>query len=74
MSDEITPNKEKKVEVKVQQADSVYGIGLVGAWMYFVGRAETPRQVVEGILKGFVWPAILVKALFEFLEVGKQSE
>jgi len=70
MTDELKPTEEKKqkVEVKVQNnSDAVYGLGLIGAWVYFIGRATTPRERVEGFLKGLVWPAFLVYELFKFL-------
>ncbi len=49
-------------------ADAVYGIGLVGAWVYFIGRATTSQERLQGFLKGLVWPAFLVYKLFALLE------
>jgi hypothetical protein len=49
-------------------SDAVYGIGIFGAWVYYIGRATTPKQRVLGFLKGLVWPAFLVYELFVFLE------
>ena len=44
--------------------DAVYGIGLVGAVIYFVGKADSLSTGLIGILKAIVWPAFLVyKAL-----------
>lgn len=48
-------------------SDAVYGIGMIGAWVYYIGRATTPQQRVLGFLKGLVWPAFLVYELFVFL-------
>jgi hypothetical protein len=48
--------------------ESVYGIGLIGAWVYFFKLAATPRERVEAFFKGLAWPAILVYKLLKFLE------
>ncbi len=49
-------------------SDSVYGIGLFGAWIFFIGRATTSQERLKGFFKGLVWPAFLVYKLFAFLE------
>ena len=45
----------------------VYGFGVIGAWVYYIGRGTTPREKVLGFFKGLVWPAILVYELLVFL-------
>jgi hypothetical protein len=47
--------------------DAVYGLGLIGAWVYYIGRAKTPEERVRGFFKGLVWPAFMVYELLEFL-------
>jgi len=49
-------------------ADAVYGIGMIGAWVYYFKRATTNQERVLGFAKGLVWPAFLVYALLVFLE------
>ena len=49
-------------------SEAVYGLGLIGAWVYFIGRATTSEEKVRGFFKAFAWPAILVYKLFVFLE------
>lgn len=49
-------------------ADAVYGIGIIGAWVYYLKRATTNQERALGIAKGFAWPAFLVYALLVFLE------
>ncbi len=49
-------------------ADAVYGIGMIGAWVYFFTRAVDNQERVLAILKGLVWPAFLVYGLFKSLE------
>lgn len=38
----------------------VYGLGVIGAWVYYWKRADTPRDRAVGLAKGLVWPAFLV--------------
>jgi hypothetical protein len=61
---------DRKVDVDVQggSSETLYGLGLIGAWVYYIGRASTFEERVKGFFKGLFWPAFLVYALFEFLE------
>lgn len=72
MTDEITPSekKEKKVDIQVQNssAEAVYGLGLIGAWVYYIGRATTPQDRLRGFFKAFAWPAILVYEWLKFFQ------
>jgi hypothetical protein len=71
MTTEITPNEEKyeKVNVRVQGGSSgaVYGLGVIGACIYYITHATTPEEKALGFLKGLVWPVFLVKEALEFL-------
>lgn len=49
-------------------ADAVYGIGMIGAWVYYFRRATTTQQRVQAFFKGLVWPAFLVYDVLVFLE------
>jgi hypothetical protein len=49
-------------------SDAVYGIGMIGAWVYYFKRATTHQERLLGFAKGLVWPAFLVYALLVFLE------
>jgi hypothetical protein len=40
--------------------NAVYGLGLIGALVYYIQVAEGFWAVVVGILKALVWPAFLV--------------
>jgi hypothetical protein len=72
MTSEKTPTVPEGQKIKIEHhgggSDAVYGLGLFGAWVYYIGRATTPREKVIGFFKGFVWPAFLVYALLKFLE------
>jgi len=44
--------------------DAVYGLGMIGAWVYFWRQADTNSDRAMGLLKGLVWPAFLVYEAF----------
>jgi hypothetical protein len=48
---------------------AVYGLGLIGAAVYFIGHAATFWAGVLGFLKAIVWPAILVFKALEYLKL-----
>jgi hypothetical protein len=64
-----TEKEGKNVEVKVQggSSEAVYGLGLIGAWVYYFGRATTAQEYVVGFFKGLFWPAFMVYGLLKFL-------
>jgi phage gp29-like protein len=66
----MNPEEQKKPVVVHSGggADAVYGIGMIGAWVYYLQRATTNQERALGLAKGLVWPAFLVYALLEFLE------
>jgi hypothetical protein len=47
--------------------DAVYGLGLIGAMVYYIQHAHGFWGVIVGILKGLVWPAFVVYDLLKFL-------
>jgi hypothetical protein len=53
----------------VQQSSAVYGIGLIGALVYFIQNAVGFWMGALGVLKALVWPAILVYKLLDFLKI-----
>jgi hypothetical protein len=46
---------------------AVYGLGLIGAAVYYIQHAETFSAGVIGVLKALVWPAFVVYELLAFL-------
>lgn len=46
---------------------AVYGLGLIGAAVYFISTATGFWMGVLGFLKAIVWPALLVYKVFEHL-------
>lgn len=49
--------------------NTVYGLGLIGALVYYLQSASSLFQVLFGILKSLVWPAFLVYRLLGFLNM-----
>lgn len=48
-------------------AGALYGLGFIGAAIYFIGHAATFGLGVLGFLKALVWPVFMVYELFKFL-------
>jgi len=48
-------------------ANAIYGLGFLGAAIYFIGHAATFWAGVLGFLKAIVWPVFLVYEAFKFL-------
>jgi hypothetical protein len=48
---------------------AIYGLGLIGALVYYILQATTFWEGVIGVLKAFVWPAFLIYGLLDFLKV-----
>lgn len=46
---------------------AVYGLGMIGAWVFFIQAATGFWDGVLGILKGIVWPAFMVYEAFAYL-------
>ena len=47
----------------------VYGLGFLGAVIYYVSTATSFWMGVLGILKSLVWPAFLIYEVLKFLAV-----
>jgi hypothetical protein len=60
-------NQSEKCRPGKPAGGAVYGLGLIGAAIYFVGHAGSFWLGVLGILKAIVWPALMVYKAFEFL-------
>jgi len=59
----------QKVIYRNAASAPVYGLGLIGAWIYYLSHATTFWIGVLGILKGIVWPAMLVYGLMQYLHL-----
>jgi len=54
---------------KNASSGAVYGLGLIGAAIYFISHATGFWMGVLGFLKAIVWPAFLVYEAFKNLNV-----
>ncbi|MFD2564430.1 hypothetical protein [Aquimarina rubra] len=55
---------------KVQKrasSNTVYGLGIIGALIYYISHATSFWIGVLGILKAIVWPAFLVYELLKYV-------
>lgn len=48
---------------------AVYGLGFIGALVYFISHAHNFGEGVLGFLKALVWPAVLIYKLLQFLKM-----
>ncbi len=46
--------------------NAVYGLGMIGAAIFFISQATTFVGGVIGFLKALVWPAFLVYEAFKY--------
>jgi hypothetical protein len=50
-----------------RRGNAVYGLGLIGALVFFWQQADSFGQYLLAILKALVWPAFLVYEVFQGL-------
>jgi hypothetical protein len=55
-------------KAKTNSGPAIYGLGFIGALIYFLQAATSFWIGVIGFLKALVWPAFLVYYLLEFLK------
>lgn len=61
--------KGKKVINRGGAPGAVYGLGLIGALVYFIQHATSFWDGVFGVLKSLVWPALLAYKSLEFFKL-----
>ena len=54
-------------KILIGDAGAVYGLGFIGAAVFFISHATTFWIGVLGFLKAIVWPSFMVYKLFELL-------
>jgi hypothetical protein len=71
MTTETTTIREERPRTHIIRqrgaSEAVYGLGMIGAWIYYVSTATTFWMGALGILKGIFWPAFLVFEWMKFL-------
>ncbi len=56
-----------RVKVQSLSTGAMYGMGLVGACIFYLKRGNNFKQKGLGFLKALLWPLFLVNELLEFL-------
>ena len=56
-------------KMKNSNCGTVYGLGLIGAAIYYIQNANTLVDGLFGIIKAVVWPGVLVYKVLEFLQL-----
>lgn len=66
----IKSNKIQKLKVVNNNTpDAVYGLGLLGALVYYIINATSFWMGLLGVVKAIFWPAFLVFELLEFFRM-----
>jgi len=50
-------------------AGAVYGLGLIGALVYYIQQANSLGEGLLGFLKALVWPALLIHKVLGLLKM-----
>ncbi|MCL4366137.1 hypothetical protein M1437_02825 [Patescibacteria group bacterium] len=61
--------KERRIMSSGGTPGAVYGLGLIGALVYFIQHATSFWDGVFGVLKSLVWPAMLAYKSLEFFKL-----
>ncbi len=48
---------------------AIYGLGFIGALVYFIQHASNFWDGVLGVLKAIIWPALFTYKLLEFFKM-----
>jgi hypothetical protein len=73
MTTDLNPTEQEHQKPKVIRqsgaSGAVYGLGLIGALVYYISHATTLLLGVLGFFKSIVWPAMLVYEVLKFLHM-----
>lgn len=61
--------RERKVIYRSPASAPVYGLGFIGALVYYISHATTFWLGVLGFFKAIFWPAMLVYELLKYLNM-----
>jgi hypothetical protein len=64
---DVEHQKSRRSQTSPQCGGAIYGLGLIGALVWFWQQADGPEERILGVLKAFVWPAFLVYEAFKAL-------
>lgn len=63
----MSDDKKRNYQHNSGGGDAVYGLGLIGAAVFYIQQASGFWGVIVAILKALVWPAFVVYDLLKFL-------
>lgn len=73
MTTETNSNKQdnlgRKRNYNASASQPVYGLGFIGALVYYLPQATTFWMGVVGFFKAMFWPAMLVYKMLEYLKM-----
>jgi hypothetical protein len=61
--------EKRKTPVRGGASEAVYGLGLIGACVYYFSHAATFWIGVAGFFKALVWPAMLVYEALKYIHM-----
>jgi hypothetical protein len=65
-SPEVVKQQNKKTVYRGGASETVYGLGFLGALVYYIGHATTLWIGLLGLFKAVFWPAVLVFEALSF--------
>lgn len=71
MTTDSKPSEQPRQKVVYRNAasSSIYGLGFIGALIYYIGHATTLWLGILGFFKAIFWPAMLVYELLKYLNM-----
>lgn len=61
-------NKEENMKQNVG-SDAIYGLGVIGALVYFIQHATSFSAGILGLFKAVFWPAVVLYRVLEILKM-----
>ncbi len=65
-----TYQRVKTVNRCAPASNAVYGLGLIGAWVYYFSQAKSLLDGVLAFFQGLVWPAFVIYDLLQYLHAS----
>ena len=71
MTTEAPASQQRTIVKNIHRSggDAVYGLGFIGAAVFYIQHATTFMMGLVGVLKAIVWPALVVYRLLDFLKL-----
>jgi hypothetical protein len=63
-----THGPQRQMMIRSGGGDTVYGLGMIGAWVYYFKHATTNEERMKAFFKGLFWPAFMVYDVLNLLK------